>query len=210
VKLSKERKRKIISVILPPVANFLIRAIYATCKKEFVIRDDYPSEPYIVAFWHGELLFQPFLYKKIRKNGQISVMISEHFDGEIIARIISFFGFKTVRGSSSKGGAKVLIEAIKKLRSGEDIAITPDGPRGPRHSVADGIIALSHKTGAKIIPFNVNLSNCWRLKSWDRFAVPKPFSKVTFYADKILDISGMEADEAKAFIAEEMLKNALD
>lgn len=136
-------------------------------------------------------------------------MISEHFDGEIIARIISFFGFSTVRGSSSKGGARVLIEAIKTLKDGEDIAITPDGPRGPRHSVADGIVALAQKTNSKIVLFNYQATDFWQLKSWDKFVVPKPFSKITFFADKVLDISQMNSEEAKEFIKGQMLIDAV-
>ncbi|MGE4397992.1 MAG: lysophospholipid acyltransferase family protein [Campylobacterales bacterium] len=207
--MSKEQKRKIVAFLLPPIANLLIRLIYLTCKKEFKLASSYPSEPFIVAFWHGELLMQPFLYKKFRGRHKISVMISEHFDGEIIARIISFFGFSTVRGSSSKGGARVLIEAIKTLKDGEDIAITPDGPRGPRHSVADGIVALAQKTNSKIVVFNYQATNFWQLKSWDKFVVPKPFSKITFFADKVLDISQMNGEEAKEFIKGQMLINAV-
>ncbi len=206
--LSKERKRKIVAALIPPLANLLIRAIYLTCKKEFKLAPSYPSEPFIIAFWHGELLMQPFVYKKIRGQHKISVMISEHFDGEIIAKIISYFGFSSIRGSSSKGGARVLIEAIKTSKSGEEIAITPDGPRGPRHSVADGIVALSHKTGAKIVVFNYRSNSCWRLKSWDRFVVPKPFSTISFFADKILDISKLNSEEAKELILEQMLQDA--
>jgi lysophospholipid acyltransferase (LPLAT)-like uncharacterized protein len=206
--LSKERKRKILSAIIPPLANLLIRLIYLTCKKEFHLASAYPNEPFIVAFWHGELLFQPFLYKKIRGKHKISVMISEHFDGEIIAKIISHFGFSSIRGSSSKGGARVLIEAIKTSKEGEDIAITPDGPRGPRHSVADGIVALSQKTGARIVVFNCQASNFWQLKSWDRFVIAKPFSKISFFADKVIDISGLTQEEAKELIREQMLKDA--
>lgn len=207
--MSKEQKRKIVAFLLPPIANLLIRLIYLTCKKEFKLASNYPTEPFIVAFWHGELLMQPFLYKKFRGRHKISVMISEHFDGEIIARIISFFGFSTVRGSSSKGGARVLIEAIKTLKEGEDIAITPDGPRGPRHSVADGIVALAQKTNSKIVVFNYQATNFWQLKSWDKFVVPKPFSKITFFADKVLDISQMNGEEAKEFIKGQMLIDAV-
>lgn len=207
--MSKEQKRKIVAFLLPPIANLLIRLIYLTCKKEFKLASNYPEEPFIVAFWHGELLMQPFLYKKFRGRHKISVMISEHFDGEIIARIISFFGFSTVRGSSSKGGARVLIEAIKTLKEGEDIAITPDGPRGPRHSVADGIVALAQKTNSKIVVFNYQSTNFWQLKSWDKFVVPKPFSKITFFADKVLDISQMNGEEAKEFIKGQMLIDAV-
>lgn len=207
--LSKEKKRALISTLLPPFANILIRALYATCKKEFFLAPSYPSESYIVAFWHGELLMQPFLYKRIRKGGKISVMISEHFDGEIIAKIISHFGFKSVRGSSSRGGARVLIEAIKKLKEGEDVAITPDGPRGPRHSVAEGIVALAQKTNAKIVVFNCKPSGYWSLKSWDKFVIPKPFSTLSFYADKIIDLNGVSAEEAKGLVEKGMLQNAV-
>lgn len=207
--MSKEQKRKIVAFLLPPIANLLIRLIYLTCKKEFKLASSYPKEPFIVAFWHGELLMQPFLYKKFRGQHKISVMISEHFDGEIIARIISFFGFSTVRGSSSKGGARVLIEAIKTLKDGEDIAITPDGPRGPRHSVADGIVALAQKTNSKIVLFNYQATDFWQLKSWDKFVVPKPFSKITFFADKVLDVSQMNSEEAKEFIKGQMLIDAV-
>lgn len=206
--LSKERKRRILSVVIPPLANLLIRLIYLTCKKEFKLAPSYPSEPFIVAFWHGELLMQPFLYKKIRGRHKISVMISEHFDGEIIAKIISYFGFSSIRGSSSKGGARVLIEAIKTSKDGEDIAITPDGPRGPRHSVADGIVALAQKTKARIVVFNYSCDNCWQLKSWDKFIIPKPFSKISFFADKVIDVSGLAPEEAKKIIWEQMLKDA--
>lgn len=207
--LSKEKKRALISTLLPPFANILIRALYATCKKEFFLAPSYPSESYIVAFWHGELLMQPFLYKRIRKGGKISVMISEHFDGEIIAKIISHFGFKSVRGSSSRGGARVLIEAIKKLKEGEDVAITPDGPSGPRHSVAEGIVALAQKTNAKIVVFNCKPSGYWSLKSWDKFVIPKPFSTLSFYADKIIDLNGVSAEEAKGLVEKGMLQNAV-
>lgn len=206
--MSKEQKRKIIALLLPPIANLLIRIIYLSCKKEFKLAPSYPSEPFIVAFWHGELLMQPFLYKKIRGQHKISVMISEHFDGEIIARIISFFGFSSIRGSSSKGGARALIEAIKTSKEGEDIAITPDGPRGPRHSVEGGIVALAQKTGAKIVVFNYQASRSWRLKSWDKFVVPKPFSKISFFADKILDISDIDAESARELIRKRMLQDA--
>jgi lysophospholipid acyltransferase (LPLAT)-like uncharacterized protein len=206
--LSKERKRAISLLIVPPIANLLIRLIHLTCKTEFKLADSYPNEPLIIGFWHGELLMQPFLYKKIRAKHKVSTMISEHFDGEVLAKTMFYFGFDTIRGSSSKGGVKVLIEAIKKLKNGSDVALTPDGPKGPRHSVADGIIVLAQKTNSKIVIFNYISSDFWQLKSWDKFIVPKPFSKITFFADKVLDISELSHDDAKEFIKAEMLKNA--
>lgn len=206
--LSKEQKRKIASLLIPPIAGLLIRLIYISCKKEFKLLSSYPKEPIIVAFWHGELLMQPFLYRKIRGKHPISVMISEHFDGEIIARTISYFGLSSIRGSSSRGGAKVLIEAIKRLKRADDVAITPDGPRGPRHTVAEGIVMLAQKTGAKVVLFNYQASRFWQLKSWDRFIIPKPFSKITFFADKVLDISNLPKESALELIREGMLIDA--
>ncbi len=208
VKLSKERKRAILLAIVPPIANFFIRLLYLTCKTEFKLADSYPKESIVIAFWHGELLMQPFLYKKIRANHKVSTMISEHFDGELLAKTMFYFGFDTVRGSSSKGGAKVLIEAIKKLKNGSDLALTPDGPKGPRHSIADGVIVLAQKTNTKIVIFGYRASSFWQLKSWDKFVVPKPFSKITFFADKILDVGALSVEDAKELIKAEMLKNA--
>ncbi len=183
-----------------------MRLLYASCKKRFILPKELPCEPFIVAFWHGELLMQPFLYKRVRGSHPVAVMISEHFDGELIARTIEHFGFSAIRGSSRRGGAKVLVAAIKKLKEGYDIAITPDGPRGPRHSVASGIVALSQKTGAKIVPFSYEASAFWQLKSWDHFTIPKPFSTLFFRVGEPFDVAGLEEDEAKEFVKNQMLQ----
>ncbi len=97
---------------------------------------------------------QPFNYRKLKLNGKVSALISQHKDGEAITRTVEYLGIHSIRGSSSKGGAKALISAIKEIKAKNDVAITPDGPRGPRHSVADGIVAISKKTNARILIFN--------------------------------------------------------
>lgn len=204
--MMKNLQRRVLQFLVPPLGALLMRAIYVSCKKEFHIPNNLPQEPFIVAFWHGELFMQPFLYKRVRPSHKIAVMISEHFDGELIARTIEHFGFESIRGSSKKGGARVLISAIKRLKEGYDIAITPDGPRGPRYSVASGIIALSQKTGAKIVPFSYRADSYWQLGSWDRFVIPKPFSKLSFFVGEPFDVEGMSEKEAKAFIKERMLQ----
>jgi lysophospholipid acyltransferase (LPLAT)-like uncharacterized protein len=152
---------------------------------------------------------QSFNYQELRKNRDISVIISEHKDGEIIARIGKYLGINAIRGSSSKGGAKVLIKAIKNLRANNDIAITPDGPRGPRFHIADGIVAISKKTNAKILIFNCKASSYWQFKSWDKFVLPKPFGTLEFFIQNPLDISELEMDEAKELIKQKMLLNAM-
>ncbi len=204
--MKKETKRKILTLLLPPLGALLIRLLYLSCKKEFHLPRNVPKEPFIVAFWHGELLMMPYLYKKIRPKHPIAVMISEHFDGELIAKTIAFFGFSSIRGSSKKGGARVLIQALKKMDRGFDVAITPDGPRGPRWSVAPGIVALAQKKCSPIIAFHYEASSFWQLKSWDGFIIPKPFSTLTFVASEPFSVSHMQMEEAKAFIKKQMLQ----
>ena len=106
-------------------------------------------------FWHGRLALMSFAYVHWWKNGQnpqrrAKVIISDHKDGEIIARVISFFGIGAIRGSSSKGAVKALAQSFRELKSGTDVIITPDGPRGPYHSVADGAVVIAQKQNAPI------------------------------------------------------------
>ncbi len=198
-------KRKLLALVLPPLGALLIRLLYATCRKEFHTVS-LPKEPCIIAFWHGRLLMMPYLYKKVRGSHPIAVMISEHFDGELIARTISYFGLEAIRGSSKKGGAKVLIRALKKMQNGYDVAITPDGPRGPKYSVAPGIILLAQKSGAQIVPFFYEASSYWQLQSWDGFIIPKPFATLKFYAGTPFSVDGMEIQEAKDYVKKQMLQ----
>lgn len=134
----------------------------------------------VMVLWHGEML--PLLY--YHRNQNIAVMVSEHGDGEIIARILHDFGFRLIRGSTSRGAARALIAADHELREGFDVGITPDGPRGPRHSVAPGALLAAHRAGAKLMPLAARASAFWQLGTWDRFIIPKPFARVTIaYGD---------------------------
>jgi lysophospholipid acyltransferase (LPLAT)-like uncharacterized protein len=134
----------------------------------------------VMVLWHGEML--PLLY--YHRNRGIAVLVSEHGDGEIIARILRDFGFRLIRGSTSRGAARALIAVDRELREGVDVGITPDGPRGPRHSVAPGALLAAHRAGAKLIPLAARASAFWQLGSWDRFMIPKPFARITIaYGD---------------------------
>ena len=136
-------------------------------------------------------------------------MISEHRDGEAITRTVQYLGINSLRGSSTRGGVKALIGAIKELKAGNDIAITPDGPKGPRHSVADGIVLIAQKTNTKILFLNVKVDNYWQFKSWDKFVIPKPFSKIDFYISEAYSLDSMENEDAKSFVQEKLLINAM-
>lgn len=203
-------KTFLITRVVPFILQLFVRFVYLTNKKVFHHPKINEDESHLVAFWHGELLMQPFNYQKLKPNGKVSAMISEHKDGEAITRTVEYLGIHSVRGSSSRGGAKALISAIKEIKGGDDIAITPDGPRGPRHSVADGIVAISQKTNAKILVFNCKPTKYWQFNSWDKFIVPKPFGTLEFFIQEPLDISGLEIEEAKELIKEKMLLNAME
>ena len=128
----------------------------------------------IFTLWHGELL--PLLWH--HRDEGIAVVISEHRDGEIIAQIAERLGYATVRGSSSRGASRALIGLVRVLESGQDAAVTPDGPRGPAHVFAPGAAIAAQRTGAPLALIRASASRAWRLKSWDRFLIPKPFARV--------------------------------
>lgn len=194
--------------IIPPVGALLIRFIYLTSRKRFHLPQTVPSEPVIFAFWHGDLLLQPYLYYQFRKVPKANVLISDHFDGQIIARIMRYFKLGTIHGSTTRGGAKVLIQGLKSLSEGYDIGITPDGPKGPRHVMSDGAIVMAQKRNAKVIVFQCIPSSYWQLSSWDRFTIPKPFGTLDFYASEPLDLEGLDMEAAKALVREKLMERA--
>ena len=195
--------------ILPLVLYLVVRVIYFTNKKVFHHPKLNENEAFIFVAWHGDLVSCPINYFKNRPNGIVKTMISQSKDGEIISRVYALFGVDAIRGSSSKGGTKALISTIKEIKSGFDVALTPDGPRGPRFSIADGVIAIAQKSGAKIIVLNSQPSKYWQFNSWDRFILPKPFGKVDFYMSEPFDISSLEFEEARDFIKNKMMQNAI-
>lgn len=194
--------------ILPHLLYYLVRIIYFTNKKVYHHPKD-DGKPLIICMWHGDLMSQPYNYFAFRKNGTVKAMISHNKDGEIITKLVSNFKIGAVRGSSSKGAAKVLITALKELKSGNDIAITPDGPRGPRYSVADGIIALAQKSDSNVVCFNTVPTKYWQFKSWDKFILPKPFGRIDFYISEPFDIKNMEFEQAREFVREKMLIHSM-
>ncbi len=132
------------------------------------------GEPVIIALWHGRLL--PLVYH-LRHQG-ISAMISESGDGEYISRVVRGWGYHPIRGSTSHRGREALQELVHEGRS-RSIAITPDGPRGPRQVLQTGVVVLAHRTGLPVIPLACGCTRAWWPGTWDRFLVPKPFSTVT-------------------------------
>ncbi len=194
-------KKKIVKYIQKKFAPFLlhmfVRFIYFTNKKSFHHPQSMDNEAFVLSVWHGDLLMQPFNYRHFKRNGILKAIISEHRDGEAIRKVIQALGVGALSGSSTRGGAKALLGAIKSIKKNIDIAITPDGPKGPLHSIADGIVLIAQKTDAKILPFSSRASKYWEFNSWDKFTIPKPFGKIDFYIGEPFSIKGLSMEEAK-------------
>ncbi len=200
----KTLSRSIAQVLLPPLGYLLMRFYWLTSKKNFHITGEITQEQSIVVCWHGELLMSPQAYRYFHKIQLASGIISRHFDGEMIARILMYFSIAPLRGSSSRGAKQVLLEAFRALKKGDDLLVTPDGPRGPRHSISDGAIALAHKAKAPVLTVNYMPKAYWQLESWDKFVIPKPFTTIDFYLENV-SLEGMDLDEARDFLREKML-----
>lgn len=208
--MKKKLFRYLEITLVPLLMQLLVRFIYLTNKKVYhattKMADD---ENFIVCMWHGDLLMQPFNYQNFRPKGTVKAIISEHRDGEAIRKTVEYLGIGSLNGSSTRGGAKVLIGAIKSIKSGIDVAITPDGPKGPIYSIADGIVVISQKTDAKILPFSCVPTKYWQLSSWDKFVIPKPFGTLNFHIGDPINVQNMEMETAKALILDKMSENQL-
>jgi lysophospholipid acyltransferase (LPLAT)-like uncharacterized protein len=160
-------------------------------------------QPIVFTLWHGQML--PLLWHH-RQEG-IAVLISEHRDGEIIARIASALGFRTVRGSTFRGADRALAGLVRELRAGHDVAVTPDGPRGPARRFAPGALVAAQRAGAPVVSVGVAATRAWRLRSWDGFLIPKPFARVTVaYGTASLDAATARAAAAQAPRFQELME----
>jgi lysophospholipid acyltransferase (LPLAT)-like uncharacterized protein len=145
----------------------------------------------VMAFWHGRILPATFYF---RRRG-IVVITSENFDGEWIARIIERFGYGTARGSTSRGAKKAMLQLVRDMRSGRAAGFTLDGPRGPARVAQAGAVWLASATGNPLLPFHLEASSHWSLRSWDRTQIPKPFSTVALVVDAPIEVPKDSTDE---------------
>ena len=137
-----------------------------------------PRGRFIATVWHNRLFLFPYAVRRFLPETRGAALVSASRDGAMLAQILKRFDFDAVRGSSSRRGATALLELADVIARGGEAAITPDGPRGPAYHLSGGIISLAQISGADILPMNFEFSRSWRLNSWDRFIVPKPFSRV--------------------------------
>ena len=152
----------------------------------------------IFALWHARLL--PLVWS--HRGRGVVVLVSRHRDGELIARIVERLGYLTSRGSSTRGGEEGMMDMLRKAEEGRLLAITPDGPRGPAGTLKPGIVYLASRSGLPIVPVAAAARSCWTLRSWDRFRVPRPFTRVVVaYGDPIAIPPGLEGASLESWRA---------
>ncbi|MBV9462947.1 MAG: lysophospholipid acyltransferase family protein [Verrucomicrobiae bacterium] len=177
----------------------MLRLLWLTLRVEFPSAFDRLNEqggpPVIYAFWHNRMLLMPPLYAaKLFKRPAVC-LVSASSDGEMIALILERFGLKAARGSSSRRGKEALFQLASEIENGLDVAITPDGPRGPCYHVRQGIVGLAQLTGARVYALSFDLDRKIHLGSWDRFIVPLPFARVRFQAEGPISMPKSETEE---------------
>lgn len=172
---------RLLFYLLPRLASLLIRVLNRTLRIDLV-GEEFPRALWarggrlILAFWHDQL----FLMVKSYHGPGAKILISASRDGELIARTMHCFGYGTVRGSSSRGGRAAFREMLEIASEPVDLVITPDGPKGPRHQVKDGVIQLARLSHRPIVPLAFACSRGHRFASWDRFLLPFPFGRGVF------------------------------
>lgn len=178
-------KSKAAHLILSYVAAFAMRCVYYSSRRTHHFTET--VMPYwrgekrgIFAFWHGRMIMMPFL----RPPGEFAVLSSHHNDGTLITTCMKRFDIHAIRGSKKSGGSEAVRELIEAAAHGVNLAITPDGPRGPFQVAAPGAIYVAMRTGLPIICISFSAARHWRLRSWDKFMVPKPFSHIHFTASE--------------------------
>lgn len=165
--------------IAAPLGTWFLRACAATWRYEVADGAEYTAalaagERFVYAFWHSGILPLALL----RRDEGIAVLVSQHRDGELIARLIRSLGYVVARGSSTRGGDAGVREMLAFAAEGRHLAVTPDGPRGPAERAKPGLVYLAARTGRRVVPIGMGTKPAWILKSWDRFRVPRPFARV--------------------------------
>jgi lysophospholipid acyltransferase (LPLAT)-like uncharacterized protein len=162
--------------------------------------DNLETPPGIGPFWHRCVFAAAYIWRDL----QVRVMTSRSFDGEYIARIIHKLGFVAVRGSSSRGAVSALLGVRRAIEEGFHVAFTIDGPRGPCYVAKPGPVLLAKLTGAPVVPFYIAIEDAWVLNTWDRFMIPKPFSRTLMRVARNIHVPADASDDQIARLHQEM------
>ena len=180
------------------IAGPLVRTLAASWRIELVheerwrvLRD--ANRAHVFILWHEALL--PLLWQH-RKQG-VAIVVSEARDGQYLADLASSLGYRNVRGSSTRGGARALLTAVRELQAARPVAFTPDGPRGPRRELKPGVVMAAQRAGAVVVPIHAEADRAWRLHSWDRFMIPKPLARVQITYGRTFEVAEGESGLAE-------------
>lgn len=205
--------------LLAGIAVAILRLLFCTIRlkvdDDSVIKDDTSGKSIILCFWHNRILgiTVSFLRRYPKRRKGVTVLTSPSKDGEILAQIMAGFRMGAIRGSSSRRGSQAMRELVRAVNQGIDIAVTPDGPRGPCYKLGPGVVFLAQTTGTRILPLHAKFSRCVRLKSWDRFIIPLPFSTISIKVGEPISVpSELTAEEFEKvrLDLETTLKNEAD
>jgi lysophospholipid acyltransferase (LPLAT)-like uncharacterized protein len=202
-------RQRIILRIIIWAGSWIIRLIGPTLRVSISYEDGaqqtLDQRPLIGSFWHSCIIPSTYICRDLG----VRVMSSNSYDGEYMGRIIHQFGFVAVKGSSSRNAVRALLGLRRALADGWTVAFTLDGPRGPRHKVKPGPVALARSSGVPLTMFHAAVDKAWVLNSWDRMMIPLPFSRVLLRFGKLIPIPTDASDEdVERYTAE--LQSALD
>ena len=195
----------------------LLRALFATLRLR--VHDPHgflsapPPRPVIYAFWHNRILAITAAFLRVYPRGRRGVLVltSASKDGMWLGELAGHLGMGSVRGSSSRRGATAMRELLERVAEGYDIAITPDGPRGPKYELGSGLVYLAQKAAMPVIPCHARFHGAIRLKTWDRFAIPRPFARLEVTLGEALHVPPDAADfEAERKRIESVLRAEAD
>ena len=202
-------RQRLALALITAAGWLLVRLIGPTLRYTISIEDGGPDSewtcPAVFVFWHRCVI--PALYWYRGKH--IAVMTSSSFDGEYIARIIEKFSYRAVRGSSTRGGVRALLGMHTEIERGHAVAFTIDGPRGPRYVAKPGPVLLARNVKLPVIAFHSAVERAWVLDSWDRFIIPKPFSRVVLRVSRVVSVPP-QADAAALECFHAEMQSALD
>ena len=204
-------RRRVGTVALELFAPWILRLVALTWRvqrtgdagRELLASD----RPWIVSMWHGRMLC--LMPMRLHKGRGIHVLVSPSDDGSLAAKALRSFRFRAIRGSLSRGGASALRTMRELMEGGGQLVVTPDGPRGPRHSMNVGIAWLARATSSPILPVGVAVDRAWHLRSWDRFTIPKPFARLVVTYGEPMPVATNATDEALEAIATELLERTI-
>ncbi len=201
----RRSRRKFGSWLMPQVAPFVMRRLSRSWRTELVGEEHYlATREYpgcLLTIWHGRMV----LGLAHHADRDFTVLVSPSKDGDLMDTLLPRFGYGVIRGSSSRTGARALREMLRSLRVGGTVVVTPDGPRGPRHSGSAGVVWLARATGYPVLPMGMVADRAWRMKSWDAFTLPKWRARVALVYGRPIFVA-RDADEATLKAAAEDMR----